>query len=167
MAVLWPKHHDKRLPFADEDLREVPVGEHHAVLDAAVQQLEEYFEGARQSFDVPLDLRGSDFQVAVCLFPNILCMRSDTKNHGCSIYVLGNHQRLTVCAFGQGPQLVIVMSSNILALGGGCSYVVLGAAPCSLATGSGSARVQPPGAERFGCHLPFWLQSCTHRHGSS
>ena len=29
------------------------------------QQLEEYFDGVRTDFDVPLELRGSDFQVAV------------------------------------------------------------------------------------------------------
>ena len=35
------------------------------VLDRAVTQLEEYFAGARHDFDVPVDLRGTDFQRSV------------------------------------------------------------------------------------------------------
>lgn len=35
------------------------------VLDRAVAQLEEYFAGARHDFDVPVDLRGTDFQRSV------------------------------------------------------------------------------------------------------
>jgi O-6-methylguanine DNA methyltransferase len=34
-------------------------------LDKARQELREYFEGKRTSFDVPLDLRGTPFQLAV------------------------------------------------------------------------------------------------------
>ena len=36
----------------------------HPVLRAAVQQLGEYFEGDRTEFDLTLDLRGTEFQVA-------------------------------------------------------------------------------------------------------
>jgi methylated-DNA-[protein]-cysteine S-methyltransferase len=36
-----------------------------AVLDRAVIQLEEYFAGSRHDFDVPVDLRGTDFQRSV------------------------------------------------------------------------------------------------------
>jgi methylated-DNA-[protein]-cysteine S-methyltransferase len=35
------------------------------VLDRAVTQLEEYFAGSRHDFDVPVDLRGTDFQRSV------------------------------------------------------------------------------------------------------
>jgi methylated-DNA-[protein]-cysteine S-methyltransferase len=35
------------------------------VLDAAVAQLEEYFAGERQKFDLPLELQGTPFQVSV------------------------------------------------------------------------------------------------------
>lgn len=34
------------------------------VLDAAATQIDEYFEGDRTTFDLPLDLRGTAFQVA-------------------------------------------------------------------------------------------------------
>ena len=64
VAVLWPKlRTDKRLPFAPGDVRQVDEGEAHSVLEDAARQLGEYFAGERRRFDVPLDLRGSDFQV--------------------------------------------------------------------------------------------------------
>ena len=36
----------------------------HPILGAALQQLAEYLEGSRTTFNVPLDLRGTEFQVA-------------------------------------------------------------------------------------------------------
>ena len=42
-----------------------PSGGDAAVLRAATAQLDEYFAGERRTFDLPLDLRGTDFQLAV------------------------------------------------------------------------------------------------------
>jgi len=36
-----------------------------AVLDDVIRQLDEYFEGKRRHFELPLDLRGTDFQLSV------------------------------------------------------------------------------------------------------
>jgi methylated-DNA-[protein]-cysteine S-methyltransferase len=41
-----------------------PARPDHPVLATAARQLGEYFDGARVDFDIPLDLRGSPFQVA-------------------------------------------------------------------------------------------------------
>ena len=38
--------------------------DNHPVLDEAATQLEEYFAGRRQEFDIPLDLSGTEFQRA-------------------------------------------------------------------------------------------------------
>lgn len=38
--------------------------DNHPVLAAATAQLEEYFAGQRQEFDIPLDLSGTEFQQA-------------------------------------------------------------------------------------------------------
>ena len=35
----------------------------HDTVNVAISQLEEYFDGSRRSFDLPLDLRGTEFQV--------------------------------------------------------------------------------------------------------
>src|SRR2546427_10576050 len=59
-AVLWPKRSPRRAgisprPRGDQD---------HPILRKAVLQLAEYFAGSRTSFDLPLDLEGTRFQVA-------------------------------------------------------------------------------------------------------
>lgn len=58
-AVLWAD--DQRVVF---DVEPVP-SDHHPLLDEAARQLEEYFAGERTTFDLPLDLRGTEFQVSV------------------------------------------------------------------------------------------------------
>lgn len=46
-------------------LAHVPVCNDDAVLMSCAQQLREYWHGLRQSFDLPLDLRGTPFQIEV------------------------------------------------------------------------------------------------------
>jgi methylated-DNA-[protein]-cysteine S-methyltransferase len=45
----------EQLQISDTDI-------HDSVI-VAITQLEEYFDGSRRSFDLPLDLRGTEFQV--------------------------------------------------------------------------------------------------------
>lgn len=54
-AILWADETDHRLDDAVEGS--------HPVLEAAARQLSEYFAGDRRSFDVALDLVGTEFQV--------------------------------------------------------------------------------------------------------
>jgi methylated-DNA-[protein]-cysteine S-methyltransferase len=48
-------------PLSNIDVRLDPQ---HPVVTSTLDQLREYFNGARTAFDVPLDLRGTEFQVA-------------------------------------------------------------------------------------------------------
>jgi methylated-DNA-[protein]-cysteine S-methyltransferase len=57
-AVKWPVERVGRLPLPDEMIS----SSDHPVLEATRVQLEEYFNGERTEFDLPLDLRGTDFQ---------------------------------------------------------------------------------------------------------
>jgi len=59
-AVLWEGegHLRTKLPGAEQD-------EQHPILLRAAQQLEEYFAKTRTVFDVPLDLKGTAFQLRV------------------------------------------------------------------------------------------------------
>jgi len=41
---------------------DLPETDDHPALEAAASQLGEYFAGSRKAFDLPLDLRGTDFQ---------------------------------------------------------------------------------------------------------
>ena len=58
-AVSW--RGDETSVKLPEDMTEDPG---HPILRQAARQLAEYFNGDRTSFDVPLDLRGTPFQVA-------------------------------------------------------------------------------------------------------
>ncbi len=59
-AVLWPKRSPRRAGISPR-----PRGDqNHPILRKAVLQLDEYFAGSRTSFDLPLDLEGTRFQVA-------------------------------------------------------------------------------------------------------
>ena len=59
-AVLWPVERDGRVTFAED----IENGD-HPVLAAAKTQIAEYLAGERSSFDLPLDLVGTDFQIDV------------------------------------------------------------------------------------------------------
>ena len=59
-AILWAGDAPARAGLADVALQPGSAD----VLDEAAHQLDEYFAGTRTSFDLPLDLRGTPFQVA-------------------------------------------------------------------------------------------------------
>lgn len=59
-AVLWPDDRPGRAGLAG-----IPPAGASPVLDAFVEQLAEYTTGTRHAFDLPLDLRGTSFQLAV------------------------------------------------------------------------------------------------------
>jgi methylated-DNA-[protein]-cysteine S-methyltransferase len=60
VAVLWPEERDGRVRFAVE-----PTDGSNEILTQTAEQLGEYFEGARRAFDLPLELRGTEFQQEV------------------------------------------------------------------------------------------------------
>lgn len=60
-AVLWSEDTAARVPVAAE-LEYAERADDVPVLNDAADQLDEYFAGTRQTFDVPLDLRGTGFQ---------------------------------------------------------------------------------------------------------
>ncbi len=67
-AVLWEADRPARAGLGDADLvasgdPSAPVGAER-ILDETEQQLRDYFRGERRTFDLPLDLHGTDFQVA-------------------------------------------------------------------------------------------------------
>lgn len=50
--------------YADEK-PDLSTDKETTILERAVEQLEEYFQGTRKQFDLPLQLRGTDFQLKV------------------------------------------------------------------------------------------------------
>lgn len=53
------------IDFVDENIDDLPDNSKSPVLNKCASQLEEYFAGKRNSFDVPLDLKGTPFQKKV------------------------------------------------------------------------------------------------------
>lgn len=60
IGVLWPGEQPGRVALT---LR--PEPSQHPVLEAAIEQLGEYFKGCRRSFDFPTDVHGTAFQERV------------------------------------------------------------------------------------------------------
>lgn len=60
VAVLWENENPNRVRLAEliEDIR-------HPILLETQKQLNEYFAGQRQVFDLPLDFEGTEFQQKV------------------------------------------------------------------------------------------------------
>ena len=59
-AILWP-----RLSPARAGIHPIPRrNPDHPVLRRTATQLDEYFAGSRTTFDIPLDLQGTRFQLA-------------------------------------------------------------------------------------------------------
>ena len=59
-AILWPKLSPLRAGISPRPRRDPD----HSILQKTVQQLDEYFAGKRTSFELPLDLEGTRFQLA-------------------------------------------------------------------------------------------------------
>ena len=59
-AVLWPDDDLGRIHLNESTI----VNSGHPILTASMTQLNEYFDGTRTGFDLPLDLQGTDFQQA-------------------------------------------------------------------------------------------------------
>jgi methylated-DNA-[protein]-cysteine S-methyltransferase len=59
-AILWPTRSFQRAGIIPRPRRNPD----HPILRKTIQQLDEYFSGARVSFDLPLDLQGTRFQLA-------------------------------------------------------------------------------------------------------
>ncbi|WP_173913058.1 methylated-DNA--[protein]-cysteine S-methyltransferase [Acinetobacter sp. Marseille-Q1618] len=60
VAVLWKNENPKRVRLA-----ELVENAQHPILLETQKQLNEYFAGQRQKFDVPLDFEGTEFQQKV------------------------------------------------------------------------------------------------------
>ncbi|AOW24367.1 cysteine methyltransferase [Sphingomonas melonis TY] len=110
VAVLWP----------DDDPRRVPLptlGQHddHPMLRAATAQLTAYFAGERRVFDVPLDMRGTDFQKAV--WAALLTIPyGQTRSYGAIALALGrpDASRAVGAANGRNPISIIVPCHRVV-----------------------------------------------------
>ena len=114
LAGVWfedQKHHPGRLdaPQVDDD----------ALLVRTAAQLQAYFDGASESFDLPLDLQGSPFQRAV--WAALLAIEPGaTRSYADIARAIGAPRavRAVGAAVGRNPVSVIVPCHRVVGSGG-------------------------------------------------
>lgn len=124
VAIRWdeetPDAHNPVDRTLGDEFVDVPpgVGE-HAVLDLAVEQLGEYFEGTRVDFDLPLDPGGTPFQQqawhALLQIPF-----GETISYGEQAVMLGdkNKSRAVGAANGKNPIPIVVPCHRVVGSNG-------------------------------------------------
>ncbi|MGR3503249.1 methylated-DNA--[protein]-cysteine S-methyltransferase [Pseudaestuariivita sp.] len=87
------------------------------LLTRAADQLTAYFAGVRQSFDVPLDVRASDFQQQVCAQMAAIPF-GETTTYGAIAKALGAPAQAVGQACGGNPLPVLIPCHRVLGAGG-------------------------------------------------
>ena len=125
---------DKRLPGQQSirpnprDLRAERNGVHFAesvhALQPYIRELHEYFEGERREFEFPLDLRGTDFQVA-CWRALLAIPYGGTRTYADIARAVGSPQgfRAVGMANNRNPIAIVVPCHRVIASDGTlCGY---------------------------------------------
>jgi O-6-methylguanine DNA methyltransferase len=125
---------DRRLPGQQtirpnpRDLRaeskKVQFQESESELRPYARELEEYFSGARREFSFPLDLRGTDFQVA-CWRALVRIPYGETRNYADIARAVGRPQgfRAVGMANNRNPIAIVVPCHRVIASDGTlCGY---------------------------------------------
>ncbi len=115
VAIRWDAEHDAL------DLAGVPLVEpgEHPVLDAAVEQLGEYFAGARTDFDLPLRPIGTPFQLTAWEALRGIPF-GETRSYGEQAAKVGDRRkaRAVGAANGQNPIPIVVPCHRVIGSNG-------------------------------------------------
>jgi methylated-DNA-[protein]-cysteine S-methyltransferase len=126
VAIRWDTESDERAPDArnpvdaklGDGITDVRPGD-HAVLDRAVEQLGEYFDGTRTDFDLPLDPDGTDFQ-RQAWDTLVQIPFGETISYGEQARMLGdkNKSRAVGAANGKNPIPIVVPCHRVVGSNG-------------------------------------------------
>ncbi|MEG0746542.1 MAG: methylated-DNA--[protein]-cysteine S-methyltransferase, partial [Acinetobacter sp.] len=114
VAVMWDNEDHKRVRLA-----ELIEDRQHPMLLRVKKQLEEYFTGQRQQFDLPLDFQGTDFQQQV--WQALLTIPYGEKRSYKDIAVqIGNEKavRAVGAANGRNPISIIAPCHRVIGSSG-------------------------------------------------
>ncbi|WP_420001943.1 methylated-DNA--[protein]-cysteine S-methyltransferase [Acinetobacter sp. LF10] len=114
VAVMWDNEDHKRVRLA-----ELIEDRQHPMLLRVKKQLEEYFAGQRQQFDLPLDFQGTDFQQQV--WQALLTIPYGEKRSYKDIAVqIGNEKavRAVGAANGKNPISIIAPCHRVIGSSG-------------------------------------------------
>ncbi|WP_417462200.1 methylated-DNA--[protein]-cysteine S-methyltransferase [Kordiimonas sp.] len=112
-AVLWECDLEK--PETKAAVAALPVATEHAVIDEAAKQLKEYFTGKRKSFDLPLEMHGTDFQRAA--WQALLTVPyGETASYEAQAIKLGGREKVRAVgtANGMNPISIIVPCHRVV-----------------------------------------------------
>ena len=110
VAILWENDAPGRVKLGT-----VIQDEAHPVLLVAESQLGEYFAGARERFDLPLDFRGTDFQKRV--WAELLAIPfGETRSYGEIAVKLGRPRasRAVGAANGRNPISIVAPCHRVI-----------------------------------------------------
>ena len=114
VAVMWDNEDHKRVRLAEliENIQ-------HPLLLKVKQQLEQYFAGQRQQFNLPLDFQGTDFQQQV--WRALLTIPyGETRSYKDIALQIGNQKavRAVGAANGRNPISIIAPCHRVIGSGG-------------------------------------------------
>jgi methylated-DNA-[protein]-cysteine S-methyltransferase len=111
-AVLWPNERPGRVPVGKTAGHD-PTAD--AILASAVRELQEYFDGTRREFDLPLDPVGTDFQQQAWRVLRTIPF-GETISYGEQAARLGdkNKSRAVGAANGRNPISIIVPCHRVV-----------------------------------------------------
>lgn len=113
-AILWENDSPRRVPLTG-----LVENDRHPVLLKTERQLEEYFAGSRQAFDLPLDMRGTTFQKDV--WEALLAIPyGETRSYGQLAKQLGrpSASRAVGAANGRNPISIVVPCHRVIGSSG-------------------------------------------------
>jgi methylated-DNA-[protein]-cysteine S-methyltransferase len=113
-AILWENDKPNRV-----HAKAVAENNHHPILLETEQQLQEYFEGNRETFSVPLDLIGTDFQKQVW-YALATIPYGETRNYTQIAEQIGNPKavRAVGAANGRNPISIILPCHRVIGASG-------------------------------------------------
>ncbi|NWK81874.1 methylated-DNA--[protein]-cysteine S-methyltransferase [Acinetobacter sp. SwsAc4] len=114
VAVMWDNEDHKRVRLA-----ELIQDHQHPMLLRVKKQLEQYFAGQRQQFDLPLDFQGTDFQQQV--WQTLLTIPyGETRSYKEIAVQIGNEKavRAVGAANGKNPISIIAPCHRVIGSSG-------------------------------------------------
>ncbi len=115
-AILWPDEATGRVPLSGA----IDDRPDHPVLVAAAGQLEEFFAGEREDFDLPLDPVGTDFQRKVWQALTRIGFGSTSTYGAVAVEVAGDRGRARAvgAAIGRNPISIVVPCHRVVGADG-------------------------------------------------
>jgi O-6-methylguanine DNA methyltransferase len=107
-----------------EEKRGIKFEDSPRLMRPYLRELEEYFAGARREFDFPLDLRGTDFQLA-CWRALLAIPYGETRSYAAIARAVGkpNAFRAVGMANNRNPIAIVVPCHRVIASDGSlCGY---------------------------------------------